>query len=72
MEKPINLKSEYRKYIRAYVNDQKRDGSIGYWGSMKASKGAEELLDKAEILVNEFKYSEAISIYQAIISSAIL
>lgn len=69
MEKPANLKSEYRKFIRACVNDQKRNGFVGYWGSMKASRGAEELLDNAESLAGERKYLEAIEIYQAIIET---
>ncbi len=71
MEKPRNIKSDYRQYIRSYINQEKKHGFIGYWGSLRASGGAEELIDRAVSLARETKYSEALTIYQAIIETLV-
>ncbi len=66
-------KSAYRKLVKESLRaGMDRHGFIDYWGTGRAVRGAQELLDKGEKLVENGKPEQAIPIFQAVIEELVL
>lgn len=67
-----DAKSAYRQLVKESLRmGMDRRGFIDYWGAGRAVRGAEELLDKGEKLVETGKPEQAIPIFQAVIEELV-
>ncbi|MBI2486949.1 MAG: hypothetical protein HYW01_08320 [Deltaproteobacteria bacterium] len=65
-------KSTYRQLIKESLRSgMDHHGFIDYWGAGRAVRGAEELLDKGEKLVENGKPEQAIPIFKAVIEELV-